>query len=142
MGAVLPLAGPALYHSLGANWAGTFLGLLEAACIPIPFVFYRYGRKIREKSALIRAMEEERRRDERRERRREGRAAAAVVAAAEAEAEVGAEGQEKEGAKVVLETKGGMAEGRMFLDSNSPSLEESEERRDDSQRRDLEKGEV
>ena len=41
MGATLPLAGPAMYSSLGANWAGTLLGLLEALCIPIPFIFYR-----------------------------------------------------------------------------------------------------
>lgn len=41
MGATLPLAGPSLYATLGANWAGTLLGLLEVLCIPIPFVFYR-----------------------------------------------------------------------------------------------------
>lgn len=41
MGAVLPLAGPSMYASLGANWAGTLLGLLEVLCIPIPFIFYR-----------------------------------------------------------------------------------------------------
>lgn len=61
-GATLPLAGTPMYDALGAHWAGTTLGLLEAAFIPIPFIFYRYGQKIRRKSALIRAMEEERRR--------------------------------------------------------------------------------
>jgi hypothetical protein len=81
MGAVLPLAGPALYASLGANWAGTLLGLLEAVCIPIPFVFYRYGRRIREKSSLIRAMQLERRREDRKERRKLDRAAAAATEA-------------------------------------------------------------
>jgi hypothetical protein len=29
MGATLPLAGPSMYRTLGANWAGTLLGLLE-----------------------------------------------------------------------------------------------------------------
>lgn len=53
MGGVLPLAGPAMYSSLGPHWAGTLLGLLEALLIPIPFVFYRYGGRIREKSPLI-----------------------------------------------------------------------------------------
>jgi len=56
MGACLPLAGPALYSSLGAHWAGTLLGLLEALCIPIPFVFYFKGHVIRAKSTLIATM--------------------------------------------------------------------------------------
>lgn len=58
MGGALPLAGHALYAKLGANWAGTLLGLLEVAIIPIPFIFYKYGYKIREKSTLIREMRE------------------------------------------------------------------------------------
>jgi hypothetical protein len=36
------------------------LSLIEFAMIPIPVVFYRYGHKIREKSALIRQMREDR----------------------------------------------------------------------------------
>lgn len=58
LGGVLPLAGHALYDALGANWAGTMLGLMEVAIVPIPFIFYRYGHKIREKSTLIREMRE------------------------------------------------------------------------------------
>ncbi|KKZ59873.1 hypothetical protein EMCG_05336 [[Emmonsia] crescens] len=57
LGGVLPLAGPALYAKLGPNWAATLLGLLEVMIIPIPFVFYKYGHKIRMKSVLIRAMQ-------------------------------------------------------------------------------------
>lgn len=68
MGATLPLAGPSMYAALGANWAGTLLGLLEAICIPIPFVFYRYGHKIRQKSALIRSMQEDKRKMETKKR--------------------------------------------------------------------------
>src|ERR1700712_5133003 len=59
MGAVMPLAGAAMYNSLGAHWAGTLLALLEAICIPIPFILYRYGWKIRSKSKLIRRMRED-----------------------------------------------------------------------------------
>ena len=59
LGGTLPLAGPALYSRIGANWAGTLLGLLEVLILPIPFIFYRYGAKIREKSDLIRKMREE-----------------------------------------------------------------------------------
>jgi hypothetical protein len=36
------------------------LSIIEFALIPIPLVFYRYGHKIREKSALIRTMREDR----------------------------------------------------------------------------------
>lgn len=86
LGATLPLAGPALYSALGAHWAGTLLGLLEAACIPIPFIFYRYGAKIREKSTLIRAMQEDKRKADARHERLEKRA----LQRAEAEAQAGA----------------------------------------------------
>ncbi|KAL4889519.1 major facilitator superfamily domain-containing protein [Aspergillus ambiguus] len=50
---VLPLAGTKMYHALGVNWAGTMLALIEVLLIPIPFVFYKYGGKIRQRSALI-----------------------------------------------------------------------------------------
>ncbi|THY08360.1 putative MFS multidrug transporter [Aureobasidium pullulans] len=53
MGGCLPLAGPPLYASLGLRWGGTLLGLLEAACIPIPVVFYFYGHKIRARSRMV-----------------------------------------------------------------------------------------
>lgn len=59
MGATLPLAGPSMYKTLGAHWAGTVLALLELILIPIPFVFYRYGDRIRMKSSLIRKMQED-----------------------------------------------------------------------------------
>ena len=59
LGGTLPLAGPELYAKLGANWAGTLLGLIEVLIIPIPFVFYRYGSKIRMKSSLIRTLGED-----------------------------------------------------------------------------------
>lgn len=48
------------YATLGPHWSATMLSLIEFAMIPIPIVFYRYGRKIREKSALIRQMREDR----------------------------------------------------------------------------------
>jgi hypothetical protein len=59
LGGVLPLAGSAMYKSLGPNYAGTLLSCLEFALIPIPFVFYKYGHKIRAKSTLIRQMQED-----------------------------------------------------------------------------------
>lgn len=58
-GGVLPLGGPRLYEALSPQWAGTLLGLLEVAMIPIPFVFWRYGAKIRAKSRIIRILQED-----------------------------------------------------------------------------------
>lgn len=77
MGATLPLAGPALYSALGPNWAGTLLGLIEAACIPIPVVFYLYGSRIRAKSPLIRQMQEDKRRQEEKKERNAARSGVA-----------------------------------------------------------------
>ncbi|EAU36253.1 conserved hypothetical protein [Aspergillus terreus NIH2624] len=62
LGGVLPLVGSYLYAGIGPNWSGTLLGLLEVIIIPIPIVFYKYGYKIREKSALISRMQEDKRR--------------------------------------------------------------------------------
>ncbi|KAJ5110252.1 hypothetical protein N7532_002897, partial [Penicillium argentinense] len=50
---VLPLAGAKMYVTLGANWAGTMLALIELVLIPIPFFFYKYGHKIRLRSPMI-----------------------------------------------------------------------------------------
>jgi len=83
-GGTLPLAGPAMYAALTPQWAGTLLGLLEVCLIPIPFVFYRYGAKIRSKSRVIRQMREDQARNEskaaRRALRRAGGEAATVAA--------------------------------------------------------------
>lgn len=62
LGGVMPVVGGYLYAGLGPNWAGTLLGLLEVVIIPIPFVFYKYGHKIRQKSTLITRMQEDKRR--------------------------------------------------------------------------------
>lgn len=48
-----------MYARLGPHWAGTLLGLIQIAIIPIPVVFYMYGAKIRVKSILIRAMQDD-----------------------------------------------------------------------------------
>ena len=69
LGGTLPLAGPSMYRALGPNWAGTLLGLLEVMIVPIPFIFYKYGAKIRKKSALITEMRENEERQERKKRR-------------------------------------------------------------------------
>jgi hypothetical protein len=66
LGGTLPLAGPSMYRAMTPQWAGTFLGLLEICLIPIPFVFYKYGDKIRAKSPLIRQMRADQEKSEQR----------------------------------------------------------------------------
>ncbi|PLB36570.1 MFS transporter [Aspergillus candidus] len=73
LGGVMPLVGTYLYAGLGPNWAGTLLGLLEVAIIPIPIIFYKYGYKIRQKSALIAQMQEDKRKMEGKRKRLEQR---------------------------------------------------------------------
>lgn len=36
-----------MYNKLGVDWASSLLGFLSIAFIPIPFVLYYYGKKIR-----------------------------------------------------------------------------------------------
>lgn len=73
VGGTLPLAGPSMYASLTPQWAGTLLGLLEVVLIPIPFVFYKWGKPIRQRSRLIKQMREDQDRIDRRTRRLERR---------------------------------------------------------------------
>ncbi|KAJ6021171.1 hypothetical protein N7540_006675 [Penicillium herquei] len=49
-GALLPLAGPYMYDALGYGWGNSLLGFLTLAMLPMPFVFRRYGRTLRERS--------------------------------------------------------------------------------------------
>jgi len=85
-GGTLPLAGPAMYKAFTPQWAGTFLGLLEVLLIPIPFVFYRYGAKIRSKSRIIRQMREDQEKNESKRSKQQRQAAR------KAEAEISASG--------------------------------------------------
>lgn len=65
-GGTLPLAGPTMYAALSPQWAGTLLGLLEVAMIPIPIIFYKYGERIRAKSPAIKQLREDAEKNERR----------------------------------------------------------------------------
>ena len=40
-----------MFHKLGVNWAGSLLGFLGLAFMPIPFLFYIYGERLRKNSA-------------------------------------------------------------------------------------------
>ena len=46
-GAGFPLFATAMYNNLGVNWASSTLAFLGIAFIPIPFVLYKYGERLR-----------------------------------------------------------------------------------------------
>jgi hypothetical protein len=47
LGGAFPLFAVQMYHKLGVDWASSLLGFLTVAMIPIPIVFFFYGKKIR-----------------------------------------------------------------------------------------------
>lgn len=48
-GAAFPLFTKQMYDSLGIHWASSVPAFLAVACIPLPFLFYKYGATIRQK---------------------------------------------------------------------------------------------
>jgi multidrug resistance protein len=48
-GAAFPLFTAYMYNSLGIHWASSIPAFLALACVPFPFLFYKYGRGIRER---------------------------------------------------------------------------------------------
>jgi DHA1 family multidrug resistance protein-like MFS transporter len=49
-GAGFPLFARQMFNGMGIQWASTLLGCVALVLSPIPFIFYFYGAKIREKS--------------------------------------------------------------------------------------------
>ncbi|RMZ83010.1 hypothetical protein DV737_g1768, partial [Chaetothyriales sp. CBS 132003] len=47
MGAFLPLAGPSMYDAMGLGWGNSLLGFIATAMVPVTYLFYKYGEKIR-----------------------------------------------------------------------------------------------
>ncbi|KAF8857989.1 MFS general substrate transporter [Acephala macrosclerotiorum] len=54
-GAVFPLFGVQMYHKLGDQWATSLLAFLTVAMLPFPYLFFKYGKKIRGKSRFATA---------------------------------------------------------------------------------------
>ncbi|TWU76708.1 hypothetical protein ED733_002532 [Metarhizium rileyi] len=46
-GAVFPLFTRNMYENLGVHWASSIPAFLALACMPFPFLFHRYGEKLR-----------------------------------------------------------------------------------------------
>ncbi|KAF7194006.1 putative transporter [Pseudocercospora fuligena] len=49
-GAGFPLFATQMINGMGVQWAGTLLGCVALACVPMPILFYLKGAKIRERS--------------------------------------------------------------------------------------------
>lgn len=49
MGAVLPLAGPKMYDTLGLGWGNSLLAFVAVALLPVPLLFLRYGERLRKR---------------------------------------------------------------------------------------------
>lgn len=47
VGGAFPLFATQMYHKLGVDWASSLLGFITIAMIPIPVVFFIYGKRIR-----------------------------------------------------------------------------------------------
>jgi hypothetical protein len=46
-GAFLPLAGEDMYAALGLGWGNSLLAFIAVALVPVPFVIFKYGHRIR-----------------------------------------------------------------------------------------------
>lgn len=55
-----------MFNGIGIEWGMTFLGCLAVLFIPMPFILYKYGKKIRARSKFAPApdIEQDKRRDE------------------------------------------------------------------------------
>ncbi|KAL9109983.1 MAG: hypothetical protein Q9227_005506 [Pyrenula ochraceoflavens] len=47
LGSTIPLAGNSMYDALGLGWGTSLLGFIAVAFIPVPFVFWKFGERIR-----------------------------------------------------------------------------------------------
>ncbi|KAK9460265.1 major facilitator superfamily domain-containing protein [Lipomyces oligophaga] len=58
-GAAVPLFTIQMYHRLGNEWAGSLLAFISLACCLIPYLFYIFGARIRQKSRFAYSPEDE-----------------------------------------------------------------------------------
>jgi len=49
-GGIFPLFGYILFENLGVHWGGSLVAFIALGMIPIPFLFYIFGQKIRSKN--------------------------------------------------------------------------------------------
>jgi signal transduction histidine kinase len=73
-GAVLPFAAKPMYKAMGVAWATSLLGFFSLALCVVPFVFVKWGGRMRDKSKFCQYLRQKKREEEEeREREREER---------------------------------------------------------------------
>ncbi|EUC45515.1 hypothetical protein COCMIDRAFT_36794 [Bipolaris oryzae ATCC 44560] len=81
-GAILPFATKPMYRAMGVAWATTLLGFFSLALCVVPFVFVKWGEKMRDKSKFCQYLRQKKREEEEereREQRKKGGAVEADV---------------------------------------------------------------
>ncbi|CAI6342492.1 unnamed protein product [Periconia digitata] len=64
-GGIFPLFATYMFDGMGIQWAATLLGCVATLCVPMPVLFYLYGRRIRARSKFAPAPDIEKDRKER-----------------------------------------------------------------------------
>lgn len=54
-----PLFSRQMFGNMGIQWAGTLLGCLAVALVPIPLAFLRYGKRLRLRSQFAPVLDKE-----------------------------------------------------------------------------------
>ncbi len=55
LGAVFPLFTIQMYEKLGVHWAGSVFAFLSLLLLPIPFILFKFGHRLRKNSRFISA---------------------------------------------------------------------------------------
>jgi DHA1 family multidrug resistance protein-like MFS transporter len=65
-GAIFPLFARYMYEGIGINYGNTLIGAIAVVLVPLPFIFYLFGKKIRARNTFAPApdIEQEKKRDE------------------------------------------------------------------------------
>lgn len=53
LGAVFPLFTGPMYDKLGIHWAGSVFGFLSLGLLPIPWILFKFGHRLRKNSRFI-----------------------------------------------------------------------------------------
>lgn len=53
LGAIFPLFTIQMYEKLGIHWAGSLFAFLSLALLPIPWMLFKFGHKLRQNSRFI-----------------------------------------------------------------------------------------
>lgn len=71
-GAILPFAAKPMYRAMGVAWATSLLGFFSLALCVVPFVFVKWGGRMRERSPFCQYLRQKKREEEDEKRRGQG----------------------------------------------------------------------